>query len=146
MTPPAEKPKEETPAEKPKEETPVTPPPTPTTPSADEEIANLVGEMYILKSEFTSALKNLESTSLAAYAALSNEEKKLQKGQMMTEILDKVAVMEKDCDTQVKAILDRLTVLLNESGKDLTLVESIKTAYNNEKTITKAEYINTYFK
>ena len=146
VTPPAEKPKEETPAEKPKEETPVTPPPTPTTPSADEEIANLVGEMYILKSEFTSALKNLESTSLAAYAALSNEEKKLQKGQMMTEILDKVAVMEKDCDTQVKAILDRLTVLLNESGKDLTLVESIKTAYNNEKTITKAEYINTYFK
>ena len=146
VTPPAEKPKEETPAEKPKEETPVTPPPTPTTPSADEEIANLVGEMYILKSEFTSALKNLESTSLAAYAALSNEEKKLQKGQMMTEILDKVAVMEKDCDTQVKAILDRLTLLLNESGKDLTLVESIKTAYNNEKTITKAEYINTYFK
>ncbi len=149
-TPPQDTPVEETPvtppAEKPKEETPVTPPPTPTTPSADEEIANLVGEMYILKSEFTSALKNLESTSLAAYAALSNEEKKLQKGQMMTEILDKVAVMEKDCDTQVKAILDRLTVLLNESGKDLTLVESIKTAYNNEKTITKAEYINAYFK
>lgn len=139
--PPITPPEDIPPEEVPKEEEPVPP-----TLSADEEIANLVGEMYILKSEFTSALKNLESTSLKAYSELPDQEKKLQKPEMMKKILDEVSVMEKDCDTQVKAILDRLTVLLEESGKDLTLVESIKTAYNNEKTITKAEYINTYFK
>ncbi len=159
--PPTEEPKEPPtedapvtpPAEPPKEDAPVTPPAEPPKEdplspaiSADEEIANLVGEMYILKSEFTSALKNLESTSLKAYASLTNEEKKLQKAEMMKQILDEVAMMEKDCDTKVKKVLDRLTVLLTESGKELTLVESIKTAYNNEKTITKAEYINTYFK
>ena len=149
-TPPVTPPKDDPPAETPKaEDPPVTPPkedPSPPDLSADEEIANLVGEMYILKSQFTSALQNLESTSLKAYSELSNEEKKLQKPEMMKKILDEVSVMEKDCDTQVKRILDRLTVLLQESGKDLSLVESIKTAYNNEKTITKAEYINTYFK
>lgn len=153
-TTPEEPPKDEPPKEDPpkdeppKDEPPTEPPKVDTTPtlSPEEEIANLVGEMYILKSEFTSALKTLESTSLKAYSELPSEEKELQKPEMMKKILEKVAVMEKDCDTQVKAILDRLTVLLTESGKDLSLVESIRTAYNNEKTITKAEYINTYFK
>ncbi|MBQ7897146.1 MAG: hypothetical protein IJ323_01850 [Clostridia bacterium] len=136
-----------TPAPNPEIPPAVTPEPEPETPSADEEISSLVAQMYVLKSEFTAALKNLENTTLKDYAALSNEEKTAEvKTKMMNEVLDTVAAMEKDCDTKVNAILEKLTALLTESGKELTLVESIRAAYKNEKTITKAEYINTYFK
>lgn len=113
----------------------------------DEEIANLVAKMYVMKAEFTASLTNLENTTLKDYAALSDEEKTSEvKAKMMSEVLSTVAAMEKDCDTQVEEILDRLTELLNEDGKDLSLVDSIETAYKNEKTTTKAEYINKYFK
>ena len=148
-TPPATPPEVSEP--QPEPEVPETPPaepePQPETPSNDEEVANLVAQMYVLKSEFTTALKNLENTTLKDYAALTKEEKTAEvKTKMMNEVLDTVATMERDCDTKVNAILEKLTALLAESGKDLTLVESIKEAYKNEKTITKAEYINTYFK
>lgn len=138
----------EPPIAPPEEEPTVSPPPVEeTTESNDEKIASLVAEMYILKAEFTSALKNLENTTLKDYAALPTEEKTAEvKANMMTKVLDEVAVMEKTCDTKVEAILTSLTTLLTEGGKDLSLVDSIRTAYKNEKTITKAEYINTYFK
>ncbi len=128
--------------EPPKEEEPVV-----QTNSVDEQISALVAEMYVLKAEFTAALKNLESTTLSDYAALPNEQKTAEvKTNMMNKVLDVVTVMEKDCDAKVNKVLDELTALLKASSKDISLVEAIRTAYKNEKTITKAEYINTYFK
>lgn len=138
--------------EPPVEDPPVSPPeeietPEVAAPTVEEQISTLVAQMYVLKAEFTTALQNLENTTLKDYAALSEEEKTAElKSSMMTQVLDTVAAMEKDCDTKVNAVLASLTTLLKENDMSLTLVDSIRTAYNNEKTITKAEYINTYFK
>lgn len=140
VTPPVE--------EKPETDTPpAVTEPEPQAPSVNAEIESLVGQMYILKAEFTAALKDLESTTLKDYAALPKEEKTAQvKTDMMNKVLDTVAKMEKDCDTRVEEILKKLEALLKESSQDISLVEAIRSAYKNEKTITKAEYINTYFK
>lgn len=113
----------------------------------DEQISALVGRMYVLKAEFTSKLKTLEDTTLKSYAALPAEEKTAEvKADMMKKVLDTVSAMEKECDTAVEAVLTELREVLVKSGKDTVLVNSIEEAYKNEKTITKAEYINTYFK
>lgn len=148
-TPPAQPtpptpPVEEEPVES-KEEEPVTP--TLSDAEVNEQISALVGQMYILKAEFMNSLKNLENTTLKEYASLSNDQKTSElKTAMMNHVLDEVSKMEKDCDTQVEEILTSLTKVLTDNKKDTSLVTSIREAYKNEKTITKAEYINTYFK
>ena len=135
------------PEPEPQPDTPTAVPPAESEVNADTRIAELVAEMYVLKADFTSKLKNLENTTLKDYAALPPEEKTAEvKADMMTKVLDTVAQMEKECDKAVAAVLAELKTLLAESGKDMSLVTSIETAYKNEKTITKAEYINTYFK
>ncbi len=148
-TPPAQPtpptpPVEEEPVES-KEEEPVTP--TLSDTEVNEQISALVGQMYILKAEFVNSLKNLENTTLKEYASLSDDQKTSElKTAMMNHVLDEVSKMEKDCDTQVEEILTSLTKVLTDNKKDTALVTSIREAYKNEKTITKAEYINTYFK
>ena len=141
------KPTEPQEPEKPEVPTEPTEPTQPTVQSVEERISTLVAEMYVLKAEFTSALKNLENTTLKDYAALSEAERTAEvKTSMMNKVLDTVAVMEKDCDTKVGKIIEELKALLKANSMDLSLVEAIEAAYKNEKTITKAEYINTYFK
>ncbi len=147
VTPEPEPEPEFEPEPEPEPEPPTVVPPAEPEVNADTRIAELVAEMYVLKADFTSKLKNLENTTLKDYAAISPEEKTAEvKADMMTKVLDTVAQMEKECDKAVAAVLAELKTLLTESGKDLSLVTSIETAYKNEKTITKAEYINTYFK
>lgn len=143
----------EAPPAPPTEEKPVEskndPPVTPTLSDAEvnEQISALVGQMYILKAEFVNSLKNLENTTLKEYASLSDDQKTSElKTAMMNHVLDEVSKMEKDCDTQVEEILTSLTKVLTDNKKDTSLVTSMREAYKNEKTITKAEYINTYFK
>lgn len=112
----------------------------------DEQISELVAQMYVLKAEFVSALKSLEKTTLEEYASLTKDQRTAEvKKAMMNHVLDTVTKMEKDCDSRVDAILTQLTKVLKEAKKSLDLVTNIKNAYKNEKTITKAEYVKKYF-
>lgn len=115
---------------------------------ANERISNLIGEIYVLKAQFTGELKNVEAWVLSEYSKLSPEEKAPDKsnseqaiGKMM---LNKVTVLEADCDAKMKAILSELKTLLQKTGQDVSIVSQIRDAYENEKQITKSYYISKY--
>ena len=52
--------------------------------------------------------------------------------------------MEAQCDAQVDAIVSELRPLLRESGKDMSLADSILSTYASEKENTKAYYLSQY--
>ena len=114
----------------------------------NEQISSLVGKMYVLKSQFAASLKEVEAWVHAQYSTLSPDEKapKFSSAEQAigNEMFAKVGVLEKDCDAQVEAILAEIKTLLEKSGQDTALVSSIRSAYNNEKQITKSYYISKY--
>ena len=109
----------------------------------NDEIAQLVGKMYVLKAKFTGELKVIKEWVLDEYVRLPKEQRTASlKAKIGKEAYAKAAVLEADCDAQVSEILQRMTVLLEETGQSTSIVEEIQTAYENEKMSTKSYYLS----
>ncbi len=108
------------------------------------EIAQLIGKVYVLKAKFTNELDAVEKWVHSEYNKLTKEEKKSTSAKVKIgkEAYSRALALEADCDIQMEEILDRLTVLLEETGQSTTLVGEIRTAYENEKTVKISYYMD----
>ena len=114
----------------------------------NEEIAELIGKMYVLKAQFTSDLSDIEDWVNSEYRKYMKEydgnipsSVKMKVGQ--TAYSDALA-LEKDCDAQVTVIFNRITTLLNETGQSTVIVDEMKAAYDNEKMVAKSYYMSQF--
>ena len=113
----------------------------------DEEIAQLIGQMYVLKAKFTNELAAIEKWVEDQYWIYTKE---YGEGNVPYNIKAKIGKaayakaleLETNCDNQVNDILSRLTVLLEETGQSTNLVTEIKAAYENEKILAKTQYMS----
>lgn len=113
----------------------------------NEEIAELIGEMYVLKARFSNDLEAIEKWVKDTYRPYTREygvgnEPSSVKTKIGKEAYAKALALETECDTKVTAILDKLRVLLKETGQDVKLVDEIKAAYDNEKMLAKSKYMS----
>lgn len=108
------------------------------------EIAQLIGKIYVLKAKFTSELDGVEDWVYAEIKKLTPEEKKSKasKVRIGREAYSMALALEADCDSQMDEILDRLTVLLEETGQSTSLVSEIRKAYENEKKVAISYYMD----
>ena len=113
----------------------------------DEKIAEQIAKMYVLKAQYTSALEGLRSSIIAEYKALPKEQHTAaSKEALGKKALGMAASLESSCDANVNAIISELKSILSAAGRDMSLVSSVQAAYNNEKKLKKAYYINMYVK
>ena len=111
----------------------------------DEKIASLVAKMYALKAQYTGKVEGVVSSMKAEYAALPKEQRTASaKSSIASSYLGTISSLEAQCDAQVNAVVSELREVLEKSGSDTSLADSILTAYANEKENTKAYYINKY--
>ncbi len=112
----------------------------------NDEIASLIGKMYVLKAKFNSELASVESWVHSEYAKYrklyEGEVPSSEKMKIGSAAYSKALSLEADCDGQVKGILDNLTVLLKETGQNTNLVSEIQAAYENEKMVAKSLYMS----
>lgn len=106
-----------------------------------DEISCCIAQMYVLKSTFTSSLDALYNRAIAEYNALPDSQKESGKTNIINTLYPQAAELEKQCDAQVKEVLASLTELLNEDGQSLELVDTIRVAYYQEKSVRKAMYM-----
>lgn len=108
------------------------------------EIAQLVGKIYVLKAKFTGELDAVERWVHSEYNKLTPEEKKSKSAKVRIgrQAYSKALALEADCDGQMEEILNRLTVLLKETNQSTALVDEIRTAYENEKTVKISYYMD----
>lgn len=106
-----------------------------------EKISAKIAQMYVLKSTFTTSLDALYNNAIAKYNALPASQKENGKTAIVDELYPKAAQLEKDCDAQVKTVLADLTILLKAEGQSLDLIDTIRTAYYQEKSVRKAMYM-----
>lgn len=114
----------------------------------NEEIAQLIGKMYVLKAKFSSDLSDIEDWVNEKYRLYCKEYGGSEnipssvKTKVGKQAYARAIELEKECDAQVNEILARVTVLLKETGQSSKVTDEIREAYENEKMLAKSYYMS----
>lgn len=123
-------------------------PSAPETPAVDYDtlISEKVAELYVVKANFSSQLASMKKAAENEFDACPKEEQtEAKKLEIIKSKISGASALEKQCDAQVATIVADLRSLLAEAGRDTALADKINEAYNKEKKVMKAKYVNKYF-
>ncbi len=123
---PEQKPKKKTPAE-----------------IMEEEVSNIVAQLYVEKSSFVSQLEGLANDAAAQYSASGGGKEKTT--EIVNAYLPKATELEKTCDAKVAALLTKLENSLKKGGGDLALVDEVRQFYYKEKGLKKSYYLSKIY-
>ena len=112
--------------------------------TSNEKVSQCIARMYVLKSSFESQLDAIYVEAKAHYVALTPEERKNSKSELVKTFYGRATSLEATCDAQVNAVLSELEAELKATGQSTELVSKIQTAYTEEKSLKKAYYLNLY--
>lgn len=109
--------------------------------AANEEKAILTEyaqKLYLLKATYLGRIGNLIDQAKADHKnGMSNKE-------LVSKYLGTAASLEGEADSQVNALLSELTQKLNSIGADTSIVNTMRSAYENEKSLKKSYYLSLY--
>ncbi len=112
--------------------------------SSDAIIANAVSELYALQSQYTAGLEGLVGRVKVYYNQQKKENPSSARSNTIAHFSGEVASMESECDSKVENLLKRLTNQLNEIGADTSVVSTLRSAYEDEKSSQMAAYVKKY--
>ena len=108
-----------------------------------KSLAELLSRVYALRQQYVTLLEAMEAEAKEEYSALPQSDRttaklvKIAKG-----YISRAAVLEKECDDTMDAIVAEMTKLVQDNKGDLSIVDSVIDAYANEKRLKKAWYIS----
>ena len=113
--------------------------------SADQIINQYVPKMYNLKAQYLGKLSGLRSEVISYYNSLPKEShNSAGKEAAASKFLGEFSSLEAECDSKVYDLLNSFEAQLKSVNGDLSIINSMKKAYADEKNLTKAYYINLY--
>lgn len=120
------------------------------TPSGESDLDSMisakVAELYVIKSNFYAEFNSKYNAVRSAFLARpASEITKANRAATVRSYMSEGLAMERECDAQVEAVLSELSGLLRSAGRDQSLVDSIRSAYNSEKSALKSRLVNKYF-
>ena len=109
-------------------------------------ISEKIAQLYIVKSNFYAEFNGCWAREKARFLELPKEQRTQAKIlEIVKQCIPDGVIMEKECDAEVDAILKEVKALLKKAGREDTLTDNIKKAYEAEKKSMKARLINKYF-
>lgn len=133
-------PAENIPESQPESSAPITP-----VVNVSEIINKHVAKLYIVKNRFVTELGSLESTIRGRYEDLPKDQQvPTSRKEIAKQYISTVADLELECDAEVESILSALKSELEAVGGDLAIINSIRTQYEEEKSLKKAYYLDIY--
>jgi len=109
----------------------------------NSQISYYIAQMYVLKSSFSAQVSALYQEAIGTYSALPKSERNESgKSAVIKEIYPKAIALESSCDKQVAALLSDLENLLVSENMSTEIVSKMRTAYYQEKSLVKAQYLN----
>lgn len=111
----------------------------------EEKLGALVAKIYVLKGKYNKLIADENYSAASDFYSLPKEqqtkEKKYERGlTFMRNVLN----LQSQCDTEMEAIFTEMTELLIQNNMSLELVDEIKKAYEEEKELKKAYFVNKY--
>lgn len=111
----------------------------------ETKLGELVAEIYVIKGKYMGLIKAEEKATIKDFTSLPKEQQTVaNKYKVGGKHLRTVLKLQDQCDEEINALLERLETLLTENNQPLDLIKQIKGAYEQEKELTKAQYINKY--
>ena len=123
-----------------------TPKPQESASESDKKVETLIAKLYVQKSVYLGKLDSIESQARSEYKSLriGGMEKQAAQQQLVKKYLSQVSSWETTCDGVVNGILAEIKAELSKSGKDTSIVDTMRSAYQEEKKLKKAYFINRY--
>ena len=110
---------------------------------ANEIVSKKLIEFYSLKAYYLGQLGQLEAKVKADYSALPASKKNLVgKKEVAGKYLSVATSLLAQCDGQVETLLKEFEGEIKAAGGDLSILSTIRSAYENEKNLKKAYYMS----
>lgn len=103
-------------------------------------ISDYAVKLYTLKATYLGEIGNLIDQAKADLKNGSGAK------ELMSNYLSKAASLESEADSKVDALLSELKGKLESIGADTSVVDTMKSSYESEKTLKKSYYISLYNK
>ena len=100
-------------------------------------VANLVAQIYSLRSSFVGKLDSLIAQAKAEWSAGG-----VNKKEFISKYIGLGTSLEGQCDAQFESIISQIKEELKRTGGDESLISELKKAYKNEKTAKKASILS----
>ena len=108
-----------------------------------DQVSQYIAQMYVLKSSFSAQVGALYQEAIAAYSSLPKSERNESgKSGIIKQLYPRAMELEASCDSQVSSLLSQLEAQLVAEGKSTEIVTKMRTAYYQEKSLVKAQYMN----
>lgn len=110
---------------------------------ANDAVNKKIIEFYSLKAYYLGRLGQIEAGVKADYASLPAEKKNLVgKQELVSKYMSTAVSLLNQCDSKVASLLSELEAEIKANGGDLSVISTIKNAYENEKNLKKAYYMS----
>lgn len=132
------------------ESTTATEPPKETTQSpaensAEKALSECLAEIYVMKAEYTAWLEDKNQEAIDEYVALEESQRTTAaKYSIGMRCLREALEKEKECDARMEEMKEKIRGLLDELGRDYSLIDEIQAAYEEEKTLKKAYFLGLH--
>ena len=108
----------------------------------DAAIQEQIAQMYVLRSTYVGKLEAVVQSAIDEYTAGEHTDE--NRTRVVYDRVDQLTEMEKECDGQVAQVVARLRELLKQAGKDDSLAKQVEAAYEEQKSLKKAEYLEAF--
>ena len=132
--------------EQPKEENKTEEAPQPQMSVEDEEkLGELIAKGYVLKGKYNKLIADENYYAASDFYSLPKDqqtkEKKYERG---VTFMRNVLKLQDECDAEMETIFSEMTEILKRNNMTTELVDEIRTAYQEEKELKKAYFVNKY--
>ncbi len=103
-------------------------------------ISDYTIQLYTLKAAYLGQIGNLIDQAKADYKNGASA------SSLMSSYLGKAASLESEADSKVEALLNELKGKLEEVGADTSIINTMKSSYENEKSLKKSYYLSLFNK
>lgn len=113
--------------------------------SAEKALSECLAEIYVMKAEYTAWLEDKNQEAIDEYMALEESQRTTAaKYSIGMRCLREALEKEKECDARMEEMKEKIRGLLDELGRDHSLIDEIQAAYEEEKTLKKAYFLGLH--
>ncbi len=106
-------------------------------------IKRYTAELYSMKAYYIGQLSQIEGRARSEFSAMTPAEKKnLSKAAFVGKYAGYATSLLGECDSRVNSLLANMKSELSEVGGDMSIIPTIRQAYESEKAARKAYYLN----
>ena len=119
--------------------------PTQNTANTEKIINRYVSELYSMESRYMSNIEGVLARAHAEYVSIAKHEKDMAAlSSVGTKYIKEIYALEAQCDAEVESLLAKLKTELTSAGADTSIIDTMRSAYKNEKQLKRSYYMKKY--